>query len=82
MGLKLRAVASRALNGAPRFHRSRRVEISEVARYSSVTTVRSGIQAEIASVGMRTPERLKVKPNCPAGAAGSGGAAGGGATWS
>jgi hypothetical protein len=33
------------------------VAISEVARYSSVTTVRSGIPAEIAKVGTRTPER-------------------------
>ena len=62
-GPKLRAVASRALNGAPRFQRSRRVEIREVARYSSLMTVRGGIQAEIARVGMRTPEPSNRNPN-------------------
>lgn len=61
--LKLGAVASRSVKGFPRSHRSRMVASKEVARCSSVTTVRSGIQAEIANVGIRTPERSKVKPN-------------------
>ena len=78
---KLRASASRAVSGAPRSHRSRIVESSDVERYSSVTIVRSGIQAEIATVGIRTPERSKLKPNWP-GPDPSGGTAAGGGTWS
>jgi hypothetical protein len=38
--------------------------------------------AEMASIGMRTPDRSKRKPICPGGAAGSGGGALGGGTWS
>jgi len=37
---------------------------------------------EIAIAGTRTPDRWNVNPICPTGAAGSGGAAGGGGTWS
>jgi hypothetical protein len=58
------------------------VRMTEVLRYSSLTTVRSGIHGEMAMAGMRTPERSKRKPHWPAGAAGSGGGAGGGGTWS
>ena len=54
----------------------------EVWRYSSVTTVCSGIQAEMARAGTRTPERSKRKPSWLGGAEGSGGATGGGGTWS
>src|SRR5262249_49111959 len=38
-GVMLGAVASRAVSGGPSFHRSRRVAISEVWRYSLVMTV-------------------------------------------
>src|ERR1700686_1201457 len=76
------AVASRWGKGPPKFHRSRRVRITEVARYSRWMTVPGSTHAEIAIVGIRTPERSKRKPISPAGAAGSGGAAGGGGTWS
>jgi hypothetical protein len=61
----LGGLASRAVNGAPRLNRSRIVASKEVARYSSVMTVRSGIQAEIASVGIRIPERLNANPIWP-----------------
>jgi hypothetical protein len=58
------------------------VASSEVARYSSVITVRSGIQAEIPRVGIRTPDRLNVKPIWPGAPLASGGTAAGGGTWS
>src|SRR5262249_20244315 len=48
---KLGALASRALNGAPRLNRSRIVASSEVARYSALMTVRSGIRGGLAGVG-------------------------------
>jgi len=60
---KLLALASLAVSGLPRFHRSRIVAIREQWWYSSEMTVHSGIQAEIARVGTRNPRRLKVKPN-------------------
>src|ERR1700722_19278733 len=80
IGVRSGATASRAVSGPPSDHRSRMVRISAVCRYSSFTTVRSGIQADTAIAGTRTPERLNVKPIWPAGAAGSGGGAGGGGT--
>src|ERR1035441_8861855 len=81
-GAMSRAVASRAVKGVPSDQRSRKVAITDVWRYSSLTTVRSGIHAEIAIAGTRTPDRSNVKPIWPADADGSGGAAGGGTTWS
>jgi hypothetical protein len=45
------AIASRGLNGAPRDQRSRIVWSTEVLRYSSSTTLRSGIHGEIAPGG-------------------------------
>ncbi len=56
--------------------------MTDVLRYSSLTTVRSGIHAEMATAGMRTPDRSKVNPISPGGADGSGGGAGDGGTWS
>jgi hypothetical protein len=77
-GSRLAAVASRAENGWPSGQCSRSVWITEVLRYWSFTTVRSGIQAEIAIAGTRTPDRSKRKLSWPAAAWGSGGGAGGG----
>ena len=45
-----------------RHERSRKVRITEVLRYSSLMTVRSGIHAEMAMAGTRTPDRSNVKP--------------------
>src|ERR1700722_17402889 len=51
------ATASRPVSGPPSGQRSRRVRMTEVFLYTSVTTVRGGIQAEIAIAGTRGPER-------------------------
>ena len=56
--------------------------MTDVLRYSWLTTVRSGIHAEMAMAGTRTPDRSKVKSIWPSGADGPGGGAGGGGTWS
>jgi len=61
-GARSGAVASRPVSGLPRFHRSRIVRITDVWWWTSLTTVRSEIQGEIAIAGSRTPSRLKVKP--------------------
>ena len=61
-GLRSRPPASRAVSGAPRDQRSRSVRITEVWRYSSLTTVREGIHAEIAMAGSRWPNRLNMNP--------------------
>ncbi len=49
----MRAAASRAVNGSPRFHVARSVAISEVWRYSSVKTERAGTQGETITAGTR-----------------------------
>jgi hypothetical protein len=52
--------------------------MSEVLRNSWVTTVFGSIQAEIATAGMRTPDRSKRNPCSHRGESPGGGAAGGG----
>ena len=81
-GARSAATASRWVRALPNAQRSRSVRITEVLRNSWFTTVPRSIQAEIANVGMRTPERSNRKPICPAGAARSGGGTLGGGTWS
>jgi hypothetical protein len=61
-GARSGALASRAVRGAPSDHRSRRVRISDVWRYSSLTTVRSGIHGETAIAGTRTPGPVEGEP--------------------
>src|ERR1022692_2012285 len=63
-----KAAASRSVNGSPSCQRSRSVAMTDVLRYSWGTTVRSGIHAEMAIAGTRTPERSKVKSIWPTGA--------------
>ena len=50
---KLRAAASRWVRGSPRFQTFRRVEISEVWRYSSLNTEPCGTQGETRIAGTR-----------------------------
>src|SRR4029077_756639 len=79
---KGRGQAWRWVNGAPRAQALRSVAISEVCRYSSLYTEPGSTHGDTMMAGTRYPERSNVKPNSPAGAAGSGGGTGPGGTWS
>ena len=50
---KVRAAASRAVNGLPSFHAARSVAINEVWRYSSVKTEPAGTHGETITAGTR-----------------------------
>ena len=50
---KVRAAASRAVNGSPRSHCSRKVAMSDVWRCSSLITVPSAIHGETMTAGVR-----------------------------
>ena len=69
------AIASRAVSGATSCQRLRSVAMTDVLRYWLVTTVWSGIQAEIAMAGTRTPDLSKPKFSWPGAEAGCGGGA-------
>ena len=50
---KVRAAASRAVNGSPRSHCSRNVAISDVCRYSSLNTEPSSTHGDTMIAGTR-----------------------------
>src|SRR5215831_17104289 len=77
---KVRAEASRWVNGSPSPHLLRSVAIKEVWRYSSLYTDPGSTHGDTMTAGTRYPERSKVKPNSPGGADVSGGGTGPGGT--
>ncbi len=70
------------MNASPSPQVLRSVAISEVWRYSSLCTDPDSTHGDTMMAGTRYPERSKVKPHSPGGAAGSGGGTGPGGTWS
>ena len=76
----VRAEASRWVNASPSPQLFRNVAIREVCRYSWLYTDPGSTHGETMMAGTRYPERSKVKPNSPGGAAGSGGGTGPGGT--
>ena len=68
------------MNASPSPQVFRSVAISEVCRYSSLYTDPGSTHGDTMMAGTRYPERSKVKPSSPAGAAGSGGGTGPGGT--
>src|ERR1700746_4232171 len=73
---KVRAEASRWVNGAPRSQALRSVAISEVCRYSSLYTEPGSTHGDTTTAGAREAGRANVEPDHPARGGGCGGGAG------